>query len=254
VFIDQIAAAIDGARGGVALDTLSKAIWQGLTAGALGDDDAQRLAEIIHAKREAEKSAAAACDGRSGTLPLYPPRKPQRPPLRPVAIERRRRLASSGPLPPSIASRFTTGELAVLRIVADEHRDRGVCLLCLDAIAARAGVCRSLAKKAMRLAESLGLVSIMERRRPGQKNLPNVVKVIDREWLQWMAKGPRSERPSSPKGIGVKKLAPTDTRVSLKGKSGIPPRLSEPNQGSLSTSEQGKGIRLSRGSREGSAG
>ena len=45
-------------------------------------------------------------------------------------------------MPSQLACRFTTGELAVLRIVADAVRDNGQCVLPVDAIAARAGVCR----------------------------------------------------------------------------------------------------------------
>jgi len=41
-------------------------------------------------------------------------------------------------------SRFTTGELAVLKIVTDEVRDRGQCARPVDAIAARAGICGRL--------------------------------------------------------------------------------------------------------------
>jgi hypothetical protein len=44
----------------------------------------------------------------------------QRSPDRQASIERRRRLAASGPLPPVMAARFTVSELAVLRIVGDE--------------------------------------------------------------------------------------------------------------------------------------
>ena len=42
-FCDQMAAAIDGARTLTRLDHLSRSIWQGLAAGAVGDDDAQSL-------------------------------------------------------------------------------------------------------------------------------------------------------------------------------------------------------------------
>src|SRR3954447_9253303 len=50
-FCNQTAAAIDGARTLTRLDHLSKAIWQALAAGAVGDDDAQSLAERLHARR-----------------------------------------------------------------------------------------------------------------------------------------------------------------------------------------------------------
>src|SRR5215217_3052862 len=50
-FCDQMAAAIDGARTLTRLDHLSRSIWQGLAAGAVADDDAQRLAEHLHTRR-----------------------------------------------------------------------------------------------------------------------------------------------------------------------------------------------------------
>src|SRR3954454_16282716 len=50
-FCDQMAAAIDGARALTRLDHLSRSIWQGVTAGAVADDDAQTLAERLHARR-----------------------------------------------------------------------------------------------------------------------------------------------------------------------------------------------------------
>jgi hypothetical protein len=146
-------------------------------------------------------------DGQTGLAGRYPIRKPQRPPVRAVAIERRRRLASSGPLPPPLACLFTTGELAVLRIVGDECRDKGACLLPLGAIAARAGVCRKLAQNAIRLARREGLLHYEERRTPGQVSKTNVLKIASKEWGAWLARGPRREN------LGGKKFAPTDTRV-----------------------------------------
>src|SRR5687767_15635905 len=51
MFCDQMAAAIDGARTLTRLDHLSRSIWQGLAAGAVADDDAQAMAERLHARR-----------------------------------------------------------------------------------------------------------------------------------------------------------------------------------------------------------
>src|SRR5215204_2312592 len=50
-FCNQMTAAIDGARTLTRLDHLSRSIWQGLAAGAVADDDAQALAERLHARR-----------------------------------------------------------------------------------------------------------------------------------------------------------------------------------------------------------
>jgi len=99
-------------------------------------------------------------------------------------------------MPPALASKFTVSELAVLRIVGDEVRGQGACGLTLAEIAARAGVCRRMAQSALREAAGLGLVTVQERRREGQVNLPNVVRVVSREWLVWLR-------------IGCKKSAPT---------------------------------------------
>src|SRR3954447_601678 len=148
-FCDQMAAAIDGARTLTRLDHLSRSIWQGLAAGAVADDAAQSLAERLHARRSLLRGDLKPVGIPAGRASIFPPRRLQRAPKRPVAIARRRHLAASGPMPPSLACRFTVGELAVLRIVGDEVRQHGQCDRCVDELAARAGVCRSLVKNAM---------------------------------------------------------------------------------------------------------
>src|SRR6185295_10041639 len=82
----------------------------------------------------------------------FPPRKVQISPDCARSRERRRTLAASGPMPPQLACKFTTGELAVLAIVAGEVREHGLCDRSYDEIAARAGTCRPLARRAIRLA------------------------------------------------------------------------------------------------------
>src|SRR4051794_40872516 len=183
---DQMAAAIDGARTLTRLDHLSRSIWQGFTAGAVGDDDAQALAERLHARRSLLRGDLKPVGIPAGRLSLFPPRRLQRAPKRPVAIARRQHLAASGPMPPSLACRFTVSELAVLRIVGDEVRQHGQCARCVDEIAARAGVCRSMVKNAIREAARLGLLTVQERRRQGCRNLPNVIRIIAKEWTTWL--------------------------------------------------------------------
>src|SRR4051794_12323682 len=118
-------------------------------------------------------------------------------------------------MPPALACKFTVSELAVLRIVGDEVRQHGQCARCVDEIAARAGVCRSMVKNALRTAARLGLLTVEERRRAGRRNLPNVVRVVSREWRQWLARGA--------KAIGGKKNTPPD-KADKRG----PSRASEP--------------------------
>jgi hypothetical protein len=117
---------------------------------------------------------------------LFPHR---RSPDRQRSIERRRRLAASGPMPPALAAHFTTGQLSVLRIVSDEIRDRRRCTLYVDEIAARAGVSRRHAQGAIREAEELGYVRVTERRLTGTRNDSNIVVIVSAEWLAWLAMG-----------------------------------------------------------------
>jgi hypothetical protein len=113
-------------------------------------------------------------------------------------------------MPPALACKFTVSELAVLRIIGDEVRQHGHCARCVDEIAARAGVCRRMVQNAIREAARLGLLTVEERRREGRRNLPNVVRIVSKEWMTWLARGGRSSRPSAEPLTGCKKLRPTD--------------------------------------------
>ena len=104
--------------------------------------------------RSAGGGAGQPAAGRPSHFP--PKRKAARSPNRRASIERRRTLAASGPMPPQLASQFTTGELAALRIVADAVRERGACMLTLGEIAARAGVCVTTARNALRTGRARG--------------------------------------------------------------------------------------------------
>src|SRR4051794_6240184 len=213
-FCDQMAAAIDGARTLTRLDHLSRSIWQGLAAGAVGDDDAQSLAERLHARRSVLRGEIKPVGVPVGRPSLFLPRRLQKAPKRPVAIARRRHLAASGPMPPALACKFTVSELAVLRIIGDEVHQHGHCDRCVDEIAARAGVCRRMVQNAIREAARLGLLTVEERRREGRRNLPNVIRIVSKEWAMWLTRGaPRGRRSSPPSAaslIGCKKLRPTD--------------------------------------------
>src|SRR5436305_2398249 len=209
-FCNQMAAAIDDARTLTRLDHLSRLIWQGLAAGAVADDDAQALAERLHARRGVLRGEIKPVGIPLGRPSLFPPRRLQRAPQRPVAIARRRHLAASGPMPPALACKFTVSELAVLRIIGDEVRQHGQCDRCVDELAARAGVCRSMVKNAVREAARLGLLTVEERRREGRRNLPNIVRIVSKEWTTWLARGGRSNRPETEPHIGCKQIGPKE--------------------------------------------
>lgn len=212
MFKDQMAGAIDDARTLTQLDTLSRLIWQGFQSQALTDEEAQLLAERIHARKGVTRAIQEPVGRPLGRLTMFPPRRVQIAPDRRVARARRRQLAASGPMPPALAAHFTQAEMAVLRIVADEVRQSGSCSRSLAEIAARAGCGRTTAQNAIRQAARLGLVTVQERRREGQKNLPNVVRVVSAEWLAWM-------RPAG-RQTGFKTTNPTDTDRKTKQETG----------------------------------
>lgn len=200
MFAQAITRAITAART-TELDHLAREVWRAHAAGVLDDVTAQAAAEAIRARQveTRPKPRRAASGSPRGTA-----RRP-RTPDRQASIERRRRLASSGPLPPHLACKFTVSEQAVLRIVGDECRDHGACALHLDAIAARAGVCKTVVQNALRQARRLGLVDLRERRRRGQRSLTNVVRIVSAEWRAWLVRGG-----------GFRKMNTTDT-VASKG-------------------------------------
>ena len=227
MFHATMAAAIDGARTLAQMDELSRQIWQAHTSGAVDDAGAQSLAERLHERRSSIRAGIVPVGVPAGRVSLFPPRRRPVSPDRIASRDRRRLLACSGPMPPALASRFTTGELAVLRIVADEVAEKGVCGLCIDAIAARAGVCRRLAQNAIRLAEGDGLLTIQERRHQGRRSDPNLIRIINREWQAWM----RRVRSGQPKGGGCKSLHPTDKGVLTPGTtSPVPPSKKLPER------------------------
>jgi hypothetical protein len=209
MFHATMSAAIDGARTLAQMDELSRRVWQAHAGGAVGDDEAQELAERLHARRSGIRAGIVPVGIPAGRASLFQPRRRPTSPDRVASRDRRRLLACSGPMPPALAARFTVGQLAVLHIVAAEVTAKGVCGLCIDAIAARAGVCRRLAQGAIRLAEGDGLLTIEERRHEGRRNSPNLVRIISREWQAWTKRG----RPMRGGGSGCKTLHPTDTKV-----------------------------------------
>src|SRR4051812_10599160 len=242
MFRETMGAAIDGARTLAQMDELSRQIWQAHTSGAVDDAGAQSLAERLHGRRGSIRAGIVPVGVPAGRVSLFPPRRRPVSPDRVASRDRRRLLACSGPMPPALAARFTTGELAVLRIVADEVVAKGVCGLCIDAIAARAGVCQRLAQSAIRLAEGDGLLTIQERRHQGCRSDPNLIRILSREWQAWMRRG----RGQAGKGGGCKTLHPTDRAVLTPGTTSpdAPAKKLPERQGRLHTSGSPESARV----------
>jgi hypothetical protein len=197
------------------LDAIAKDVWAAWAAGAVVDDQAHALSEAVRTRKEAIRGddrvfaraphvaafgAVQAGQGRAGegTSPsnsIFSPKRRPKSPDRQRSIARRRRLAASGPLPPPLAAQFTTGQLAVLRIIADEVESRrGTCALTIGELAARAGVCTALARNAIRIAERLFLISTEFRKRSGKPHLPSVIRIISKAWNAWLIIGPKVKR------------------------------------------------------------
>jgi hypothetical protein len=98
-------------------------------------------------------------------------------------------MAASGQLPPQVAAEFTVAEQAVLAVVARIARRADVVVEPIDKIGALAGVCRSSAKNALRLAEKLGLIRVTIRRREGRRNDLNRIVIIAPAWRAWLRIG-----------------------------------------------------------------
>jgi hypothetical protein len=198
MFTEMLAEAIGSAGSLARCDEIGPMLWQAVAAGQIGDDEAQALAERLEAQRKRLRPSATALGVAMGRKSLFPKRRPQRRPERSELIERQRRTAFSGPMPPSLASRFTLCELAVLAVVAREIEQRGACGLCVDAIAALAGTSRRLVQSAIRLAHDTGLLLVQERRRHGNRNLPNRITMLSREWFAWIKRRGGGCKPAHP--------------------------------------------------------
>ena len=191
MFYDALATAIENA-GRDQLDECARQVSRALGGDNLTDDQAGQLYGLIHVRRAAAPARSLAAStptpGRS-----YIQRSPeQRSPDRRASLLRRRQHAATGPLPPNLAANFTTGELAALKIVADECLAHGACDLSKNEIGARAGVCKTVVKRALRLAEvRLTMISVLRRPRSGRKHLTSIIRIIRAEWLAWLDKGNR---------------------------------------------------------------
>ena len=192
MFVDEIRRAVE-ASPRVELPKLSALLWRALAEGQVTEEQAEALSAEIEARK-------------------VPPPKPVGAPRRAVgsrprtdaSMERRRRWAASGRLPPAIAARFTLAEQAVLAVVATQARDKGSCSLTIGHVAALAGVSETTVRNALREARQLGFVTVEERRLTAWRNAPNIVRIASAEWISWL-------RLARPAGGGCKFAKGTNT-------------------------------------------
>ena len=171
-----------GRAHGAALDAVTRALWAAVATGQIGDADAALLSAAIEARRPTGKLTGRAKPIRAITLRP----KPQRCPDRTEALERSRRWATAGRMPPAIACKFTQGEQAALAVIVVEVTKRQTCTMAIGAIAAMAGVSGSTVKRAVKQARALGLLTKEERRLSRYRNDTNIVRIISKAWLSWI--------------------------------------------------------------------
>jgi CRP-like cAMP-binding protein len=176
MFAEQLRRAVE-ASPRAELPAVSALLWKAYAAGQVSEAEASALSEAIEVKKALPATQKPA-QRRLGSRPRTS-----------SSLERRRRWAASGALPPALASRFTLAEQAVLAVVAAEHRKRGDCRLTNKEIADVAGVCITTVKNALRAARTLNLLSIEERRLTAFRNASNVVRIVDASWRAWLRLG-----------------------------------------------------------------
>jgi len=180
MFVEHLRRAVE-ASPRIELAKVSALLWRAYAAGQVTEDEASSLSDLIEA-RKAIPAAARPVQRRSGSRPRSP-----------ASMERRRRWASSGGMPPQLQARFTLAESAVLAVVAAEVAKKGRCTLTIGHVAALAGVCASTVRNAMRAAQALGFVHVEERPITAWRNAPNRVSITSREWNAWMRMRRRRE-------------------------------------------------------------
>src|SRR4051794_4945531 len=104
MFVEQLRRAVE-ASPRVELTRVAQLLWRAYGAGHITEAEAAALSEAIEARR-ALPAPQKPVQRRLGSRPRSP-----------ASMERRRRWAASGAMPPQLACRFTLAEQAVLSVV-----------------------------------------------------------------------------------------------------------------------------------------
>jgi hypothetical protein len=94
-------------------------------------------------------------------------------------IQRRRALAASLHIPPELGAKFTEGEMAVLKVIADKHGRHGACTLTRDAIGDLASTSRWTVERAVCTAAAEGLIEVRQGR-------PYNIMTVSATWEAWL--------------------------------------------------------------------
>jgi hypothetical protein len=97
-------------------------------------------------------------------------------------------------MPWQMEAKLTPCERALAAIIKEDHLKQGHSDKCHDVAAALIGACAKTVFRSQRRLEELGWITIEERERPGRKHLPNIVRIVSREWLTWIERGPKPKK------------------------------------------------------------
>src|SRR4051795_13475625 len=136
MFAEQLRRAVE-ASPRAELPTVSGLLWRAFAAGHVSEEQASELSDRLEARR-AIPAPQRPAQRRVGSRPRSG-----------ASMERRRRWAASGFLPPALAARFTLAEQSVLAVVAAENRKHGDCRRTNKEIADVAGVSITTVKNAL---------------------------------------------------------------------------------------------------------
>ncbi|MDE4916103.1 helix-turn-helix domain-containing protein [Methylobacterium sp. 092160098-2] len=238
MFADEIRRAIEAASR-ITLPQVTALLWRAYGDGKVTEAEAESLSGLIEARsltndglrprRTANPRGTADTPVAVASQKLVSPfrRAVGSRPRTDGSLERRRRWAASGRLPPGLAARFTLAEQAVLALVAAEVVRRKDCRLAVGQLAALVGVAETTVRNAIREAVKLGLVTVEERRVTGFRNDTNIVRIVSPEWIAWLRLARRAPTPGGPPSRaaeptagGCKSVQGTPTEVPDSGKPG----------------------------------
>lgn len=166
-------------------------------AGELSETELERLWTAQAAARPRPAPGSPRCApraARAATARRTDPERRQR-------LERRRRIAASGWMPPTIAAQFTGGETAVLSVIGCQVVLHGRCDLTVGELARIAGVSPATVKRAIRRAVRLGILDRQERRLSWNRSESSLLTIRSAEWASWL-------RLRARRGVGVREDRP----------------------------------------------
>ena len=135
MFYDLLATAIESA-GRSQLDDYSRQVWRAHGAGLVADDQAQQLQELIQRRRG--PPARRLSPPRRHSAALLHPAVPRAAIAGPAGFASApARTCGDRAIAAGIAAGFTTGELAVLKVISDEWLAHGACDRSLNELAAQ---------------------------------------------------------------------------------------------------------------------